>query len=126
MSCEYCGVEDALGRHGATCVRALQLGLPRLAEDEEPIPPDEDATEDERVDVMETTTATASVMPVVTPTVTVDLTPRELWASYTDGGADFDAVIFDSELDALRHAVAVGRRVHALELGRSLREQVSE
>jgi hypothetical protein len=49
----------------------------------------------------------------------------ELWISYGGDGEEFDAVIFTSELDALRHAVTEGRRVHKLELGRSLREQVS-
>jgi hypothetical protein len=48
----------------------------------------------------------------------------ELWISYGGDGEAFDAVIFTSELDALRHAVTEGRRVHKLELGRSLREQV--
>jgi hypothetical protein len=49
-----------------------------------------------------------------------------LWISYRGERDDgkFDAVVFASELDALRHAVREGYNVHPLELGRSLREQV--
>ena len=34
---ECCGVTDALERHDPFCPRAIDLGLPRLAEGEEPI-----------------------------------------------------------------------------------------
>lgn len=36
--CPECGTLDALSQHAATCKRAINLGLPRLAEGEEPIP----------------------------------------------------------------------------------------
>lgn len=38
--CPECGTLDALAQHAPTCQRAISLGLPRLAEGEEPIPVD--------------------------------------------------------------------------------------
>lgn len=37
-SCPECGPLDELARHHGLCRRAVQLGLPRLADGEEPIP----------------------------------------------------------------------------------------
>lgn len=39
--CEHCGVLDALGRHDGACSYALDVGLPRLAEGEPPIDPND-------------------------------------------------------------------------------------
>lgn len=47
-----------------------------------------------------------------------------LWMAYVDADGDtFNAVVFDSELEALRYAVAEHWQVMQVELGRSLLEQ---
>jgi hypothetical protein len=52
-ACKTCGVLDALDRHAPDCSRALEIGLPRLSENEEPIPPDEDFVDNEVIPVDE-------------------------------------------------------------------------
>jgi hypothetical protein len=149
-ACEYCGVLDALDRHDGTCPRARELGLPRLAEGEAPIDPTEiDDSEDEAAEQAEAAEAAQAVEesgydgPIANES---EISPNHLahprwhtadrptappptgqWISYRAelGGHEFDAVIFATELDALRHAVGEeGYKVHPLELGRSLRDQV--
>jgi hypothetical protein len=155
--CEHCGVLDALGRHDGACPYAVEVGLPRLAEGEPPIDPEDpdegelgpedpnlesgyDGPVAEEGEVSPNhpahpqwhdqpgaiqrapSQATHSLIrerPAEAP---------ELWVSYRhsdgSGGEDgFDAVVFATELDALRHAVREGYNVRQLELGRSIREQ---
>jgi hypothetical protein len=156
-ACEYCGVRDALERHDGACPRAIELGLPRLAEGEEPIDPDEgeiaieaDAQVERVVDgVVEQSPAEEVAGGAVSPATATESPRRlparfratrpyvgaedepqapQLWMSYLEqsdvGG--FDAVIFDTEIDALRHAVKEGRKACEVQLGRSLLEQVSD
>ena len=138
-TCDECLVRDALGRHDSMCPRALRLGLVRLAEGEEPIEPGE-VDEDEAVERAEEAEMASEREPVVirrsrssssasgpgrSERDTFD--DPELWFSYaTDEAGDtyFNATVFGSELDALRHAVEHDEKVHRLELGISLREQV--
>lgn len=40
--CPECGALDALDRHSPMCMHAAELGLSRLAEGEDPIPPESD------------------------------------------------------------------------------------
>jgi hypothetical protein len=61
----------------------------------------------------ETRPATPDAMPI-----------RDLWISYYE--SEFDAVIFASELEALRYAVEHGWKVRELQLGLSLRQQIHE
>jgi hypothetical protein len=129
--CRECGVLDALGRHAGTCPRALEMGLPRLADGEDPIDP----IEEERLD-REIADSASQIEPAPDPLLTI---AREqgavhdnpdaglytgLWMAYREGvGKDFDAVIFGAEIDALRYAVTEHCQVMALELGRSLVDQ---
>jgi hypothetical protein len=183
--CQACGVLDALGRHDGTCSYALEVGLPRLAEGEDPIDPedegelgpedpnlesgydgpvaeegevspnhpahprwhqdspavqrvlDEDRPGDiQRAPSQATHALTGDMVAHQRPDGMWEPRPRGenpdaglytgLWVSYRGDRDDgkFDAVIFATELDALRHAVKEGYNVHPLELGRSLREQV--
>lgn len=139
-ACEVCGVLDALGRHDGACSYAIRIGLPRLAEDEEPISPadsEEPIVEyDEDVDLfpgsdrpgaIERAPAAGLAQLAIERGIAPAL-PTALWFAYESLGdtAVFDATVFDSELEALRHAVERGKKVHRLELGKSLREQVSE
>lgn len=137
--CEECGVRDALGRHGATCRYALRIGLPRLAEDEAPIAPGEPGIEPLDAEELDVDVAEALADPAASSAAAweadVPVTPpplvgvhhgdvTSLWFSYLP---DFsDMIVFESELEALRHAVRSGEKVHRLELGRSLRKQASE
>lgn len=126
-ACETCGVIDALGRHASMCAYAIRIGLPRLAEDEEPIDSPDFEYDEERDMTRMATTADLQDEPG-----RIERAPfrdvSSLWFAYESLGDTkvFDATVFDSELDALRHAVERGKKVHRLELGRSLREQVSE
>jgi hypothetical protein len=136
-ACEHCGVDDALGRHDPACPHALAIDLPRLAEGEEPIAPHEDD------DPLAESGYDGPPSDEVSPNHPAYLIRDEpgniqrapnpdaglytgLWISYRGERDDgkFDAVIFASELDALRHAVREGYNVHPLELGRSLRQQL--
>jgi hypothetical protein len=138
-ACQHCGVDDALGRHDPVCPHAIDIGLPRLAEGEDPIAPEEENPLEEsgydgpvagENDVSPNHPAHPQWQgaPRVSEAWPVVAEAAELWISYGgeggDPGEEFDAVVFTSELEALRHAVTEGRRVHKLELGRSLREQV--
>ena len=144
--CPECGISDALGRHGPTCDYAIRIGLPRLAEGEEAIDPDaadldEQPTREMRVPARDETVLVRSAAefeqkfgPASDRPGAIERAPApptELWFSYTLDASDrspghFDVIVFDSELDALRHAVFAGEKVHRLELGRSLREQVND
>jgi len=126
--CRECGILDALGRHAGTCPRALEMGLPRLADGEDPIDP----IEEERLD-REIADSASRIERAPDPLLTI---ARErgavhdpdtgLWMAYHEGvGKDFDAVVFGTEIDALRYAVAEQWQVMALELGRSLVDQAS-
>ena len=127
-ACRWCGVVDALGRHAGDCQHAIEVGLPRLADGEEPIDP---AQEDEA-----NAAATKLYEQEQAEPLPTDLRQRferrrlpastDLWMSYRDDGDHFDAVIFDSEIDALRHAVREGWQVVALQLGKPLLDQVRE
>ena len=161
--CQSCGVLDALGRHAGNCPYALEVGLPRLAEGEDPIDPaepdlglgqdpryDELGPEDPNLESgydgpvaeegevspnhpahpMWSREAPRGLPPSAATHALIRERPQpkiELWVSYkldiTDA-EEFDAVIFATELEALRHAVREGYRVHPLELARSIREQV--
>ena len=126
------------------CAYALRIGLPRLAEGEEPIDPREDDGDAavERAEEAEMANEREPVVlrsqqafverfgpgPVTERDSFGDEPAPELWISFsvTVDGKGFDATVFASELSALRHAVHHGESVHPLELGRSLREQVSD
>ena len=164
-ACTDCGVLDALERHAGNCPRAVSLGLPRLAEGEEPIGPDDiDAVPEEEgyeegpvpvarpseplgqaeyaraVRVHESSEETLDELehranrrfgppPPIPGIGDVAALPQtgqvEFWMSYSTGIAegDFDAVVFGTEIEALRHAVANSNQVKPLKLGESLREQ---
>lgn len=138
--CLSCGVLDALGRHDPMCDRAIKLGLPRLAEDEEPIDPHDQAeaelerefefTEIEpEPEVREgegwSEQPKAMIRAVATENAIPE--PADLWFSYAYvGDAIDDVVVFGSELDALRHAVAHGYKARRLKLGESLVDQVRD
>jgi hypothetical protein len=132
--CPECGVEDALGRHAGDCAHAIEIGLPRLAEGEDPIDPRDVEIEEHTIDLDGPDDEEAP--PPLHPGITdrpgaIERHPdaglyTSLWIAYrgVDQPGGFDAIVFGSELDALRHAVREGYNVHPLELGRSLREQV--
>lgn len=135
-ACEDCGIVDALDRHDPMCPRALRLGLLRLAEGEAPIDPSDSEEPLVEYDEEPGAVALANLHEAVAdrpgaierapdlqaPYRTSDLT--ELWFSYAEVDGSFDdAVVFGSELDALRHAVTHGAKVRRLELGKSLRAQ---
>jgi len=156
--CKDCGVLDALGRHGPTCPYALKIGLPRLAEGEEPIEREEvldtargmGLTEDD-VDMDDPNIESGYDGPVaeggeVSPNhpahpqwhehpqrmIRAEATSRmipppvlpELWFAYADVDTPgFDAIVFGSEIDALRYAVTHGWHVKPLDLGESLHGQ---
>lgn len=137
--CNECGVVDALGRHDPMCPYALRIGLPRLAEGEAPIPPgaeDVEALTDAQVDAEQGGTVIHSSAEYEAEfgdrPGAIERAPRfaaltELWFSYAEADGTFDdAVVFGSELEALRHAVTHGAKVQQLELGKSLRGQVRE
>ena len=128
-ACVDCGVVDALDRHDPMCPRAIRLGLLRLAEGEAPIPPGEDEGEPGEIDGGDLPIQTMAeydekLGPLHDRPGAIERAPRELWFSYTEVDGSFDdAVVFASELDALRHAVTRGAKVRRLELGKSLRAQ---
>jgi hypothetical protein len=138
-ACLRCGVLDALGRHAGDCSYALEIGLPRLADGEDPIDPSEPLNGADQVAAdMAATEQTAvreeePVRPSRSPRVSgAPANPNAglytgLWMSYTatPSGLD-DAIVFGSEIEALRFAVASGQRVVKLELGKSLQEQVRD
>lgn len=121
--CPECGVRDALGRHAGNCPRALEIGLPRLAEDEDPIDPTLDAEEAEYAQrEYERAVAQRRSLPPTGPVAQ----SAELWIAHTKASeSSFDALIFDSELAALRYAVAHSMEVKPLQLGVSMIEQTS-
>lgn len=142
-ACTTCGVLDALGRHDPMCQYAINIGAPRLAEDEEPIDPaeEEDVVELERefteseepVEDKAWSEQPEAMLRAVATEHVLGQAPVQghrptLWFSYradADVGG-FDAIVFESELEALRHAVNHGERVRPLELGRSLTEQAND
>jgi hypothetical protein len=119
--CPECGVVDALGRHDGTCPRAIELGLPRLADGEEPIDPLVDEEEQRQVAEGRLYQEEQAQMPPQgnPPPVRKNV----LWMAFGSADDSFDAVVFDSELEALRYAVAAHWQVLQVELGRSLAEQ---
>jgi hypothetical protein len=132
--CQHCGVQDALGRHDPTCSYALQIGLPRLAEGEEPIEPMDDDDPNESVAVsrvMEEEQGEPGPPSQATHALTgrIERNPDAglytgLWFAYADVDTPgFDVIVFGAEIDALRHAVAHGWHVAPLELGKSLHAQ---
>jgi hypothetical protein len=127
--CTECGIIDALGRHAGDCPRAIEIGLPRLADGEAPIDP----IEEERLD-REIADSATRIEPEPDPLLTIvrqrgvalndpGIVVTGLWMAYHTDGTDFDAVVFAAEIEALRYAVAEGWQVKPLELGRSLTEQ---
>jgi len=119
--CPECGVADALGRHAGDCPRAIEIGLPRLSEGEDPIEPSESLSDDfEELEAQPPVPLRPSP-----PAPRRRAESGSLWISYRNPHEvdEFDAVVFDSELEALRHAVNAGWQVVALELGRSLADQ---
>ena len=133
-ACDECVVRDALGRHGPMCPRALRLGLLRLAEGEEPIDPSDSEEPLVEYDEEPGAVALANLHTAITDrpgAIERAPAPREpeLWISYRPEIGDiagFDATVFETELDALRHAVETGAKVRRLELGKSLRKQVED
>lgn len=137
-ACEDCGVLDALDRHDPMCPRAIRLGLLRLAEGEAPIPPGEDEGEPGEIDGGDLPEPGAVALANLHTAITdhpgaIERAPAprepELWISYRPEIGDiagFDATVFETELDALRHAVETGAKVRRLELGKSLRKQVED
>ena len=141
-TCTDCGVRDALGRHAPMCAYAIGIGLPRLAEGEEPIDPalnetdlDVEGLSDEEVDAEQTPVRSMAEFDerYTDRPGAIERAPKhgvtELWISYRPEIGDiagFDATVFETELDALRHAVETGAKVRRLELGRSLRKQVED
>ena len=137
-ACAECGVLDSLDRHDPMCPRAIRLGLLRLAEGEPPIDPSDSEEPLVEYDEEPGAVALANLHEAVAdrpgaierapdsqaPYRTGDVT--SLWFSYTGDHEDFDAIVFETELDALRHAVKHGAKAHRLELSRSLREQADE
>jgi hypothetical protein len=124
--CTYCGVLDALDRHRGDCQYAIDIGLPRLADGEEPIAPSSEAGH--AMADAEEEEGEAPARPERTIQAPGASRARrqstELWMSYSvDGSENFDAVVFGSEIEALRHAVDHGNQVIALELGKPLRAQ---
>jgi hypothetical protein len=136
--CRECGVSDALGRHAGNCARALEMGLPRLADGEEPIDPIEETVYDTEPELE----GEVAVEEIAEPDPLLNVARRrgavidlpdkrisELWMAYTTASGNaanaFDAVVFSSELEALRYAVSQSWRVMALELGRSLLDQAN-
>jgi hypothetical protein len=175
--CPDCGVLDALGRHDPACPHALNIGLPRLAEGEDPIDPREEEPTREMTTFMPTpedpNEESGYDGPIaeegeVSPNhpahpqwhgapqedireyrddgerwreqpqhmIRAEAMGRavdaltfpdiELWFAHppNDGKTEFDCVIFDTEIGALRFAVEAGWRVRPLQLGESLRDQV--
>jgi hypothetical protein len=125
------------------CAYAIRIGLPRLAEDEEAIDPadvlplaplEPDSEQSSMADLFEDRPgaiepaaglAQLAIERGMVPYRVGDVTT--LWISYhIEEVVSFDAIVFESELEALRYAVEHGEKVHRLELGRSLREQVAE
>lgn len=136
--CAECGVWDALGRHAGTCPRAIEIGLPRLADGEEPIDPIEDEREyaQAQAELPELNDAPGDIQrappdPLLTIVRERDMSAEQpsdastvLWMAYHDDGTDFvDAVVFGAEIEALRYAVSSHWQVMPLELGRSLVDQ---
>ena len=145
-ACPECGIDDALGRHDWSCPHAIAIDLPRLAEGEDPITPitpgEEEAVDgppemppDEPGNIQRA--PDEDHVARQRPDGRWEAAPRSqnpdaglytgLWIAYgnhRDSG--FDAIVFTSEIDALRHAVRTGQHVHPLEFGRSLREQLDE
>lgn len=119
-ACRWCGVHDALGRHAGDCQHAIDVGLPRLADGEEPIADfDEDIESDQSTDDYD-------AAPPPAPKSTYRQPIEELWLAYTNSADGFDAVVFASELEALRYAVKESCHVAPLKLGRPLRQQAKE
>jgi hypothetical protein len=131
------------------CQHAINLGLLRLAEGEDPIDPAEEQAEAEVelerefIEADEPKTAgkeawseqpEAMVRAVATENAIArlkaeepELAERTLWFSYAYvGDAIDDVVVFPSELDALRHAVTHGYKARPLKLGESLIDQVRD
>jgi hypothetical protein len=121
--CPECGIVDALGRHDGTCPRAIEMGLPRLADGEEPIDPLVDEEEQRQVAEGRIYQEQEAQMP---PQAGPPLSSKNiLWMAFHVDPDDvtFDAVVFDSELEALRYAVAAHWQVMQVQLGHSLLEQ---
>lgn len=132
--CTECGVIDALSRHDPMCGYAIRIGLPRLAEGEQPIEPgaEDDALPEAAPEEATLIHSVAEYDEQFSDRPgAIERAPRaaltELWFSYIEADGTFDdAVVFGSELEALRHAVTHGAKVQQLELGKSLRGQVRE
>lgn len=135
--CRECGVLDALGRHAGDCPRALEMGLPRLADGEDPIDPIEEASYDRQIaqeraaepehdPLLKVARDQGAVRDIRDVLTNPDAELTDLWMAYQDASdeRDFNAVIFGTELEALRHAVNAHWRVIPLELGRSLLDLV--
>ena len=139
-TCPVCGVTDALDRHDAHCSRARSLGLVYLAEDEQPISPQEgelpvpepavEVTENaaQRLD-REEARRRAALDPVTPPAVELWMAFRTRLRTFADEENEqvvdlLDLTIYDNELDALRAAVQGTMRVGRVELGKPISEQI--
>jgi hypothetical protein len=112
------------------------MGLPRLADGEEPIDPIEETVYDPEPELE----GEVAVEEIAEPDPLLNVARRRgavidlpdkrtsgLWMAYqAPGAANFDAVVFSSEIDALRYAVTEHWQVRELELGRSLIEQAQD
>lgn len=128
-------------------MRARRLGLPFLAEGEEPIPADDEVEAEAVKDSMSAKELAGleayspGADALADPAYHAEEERKEqdpsfqaaqpepvsvldgLWMAYYE---DFsDVLIFGSELEALRYAVNLTMRVKPLELGKSIRDQVS-
>jgi len=126
--CDECGVTDALMRHASDCPRALRTGLPRLAENEDPIDPREDEISEPAPDATGAPVAASEPVRRSNPSPGASHRSEPLWMAYNDPASrtsDFDAIIFATELEALRHAVANEMQVKQVKPGVSIRDQAS-
>jgi hypothetical protein len=119
--CERCGVLDALERHAPDCAYAISIGLPRLSEGEEPIDPTEEEAPTPEGPTPEL------IAQVVAPVVRT--ASPGLWLAYyvpeAPGLDPFsEAIVFPTELEALRFAVEHGMRATPLTLGKRLRDHL--
>ena len=133
-TCPVCGVTDALDRHDAHCSRARSLGLVYLAEDEQPIPPQEEEEPVPKpvVEVMlgrEEAQRRSAPAPAAPPAVELWMAFRTRLRTFADEENEqvvdlLDLTIYDNELDALRAAVQGTMRVGRVELGKPISEQI--
>jgi hypothetical protein len=121
------------------CGHALKLGLARLAEGEEPIKPEEelDYWREREAGGAEEPAPDEELPPLNDHPAAIERHPpqpevgrkrgvviSELWFSYSPDVSS--VVVHETELDALRYAVANDAKVRRLELGRPIADQVAD